>query len=412
MARICSLCTDPANVEYIVCNGGCDSTFHISCLAKENKAYTKKLCGQLQSIQNLWWYCSQCMESSPLQLLENCAKVIGEFQQNIVPLLERVAKVDFTVMRIDNGSSHPAGSVPESQHQIGTVASGDNDKADMDTFDANDNVSNQSFITTLGEPSLTDPPNRNSLHPNVSSRKRPNSTRLSSEPLSKQQKVTDTPPSLADFVVKPKERKSVEQNITVKTNLTRSIYITPFHPSCQTSNIIDHLKSNSDLEHIVPNIVCTRLAGNRKDLDFVSFKLDVPRHHYDIVTDPAIWQFKGEDKITIEEFISKRDRKNKSGTDGNKINNSSNNNNKKGNPFTAPPQNQRSCRLSERGGGAKNQQHKQGVNHNKGKANQLRGQNFPQGCQKQCCSRPRPRLTCCHDHYGENRFDRRQRNRC
>lgn len=69
----------------------------------------------------------------------------------------------------------------------------------------------------------------------------------------------------------------------------RSIYIAPFDPSTEPSHIMSHLESNDDLKHIIPNIVCKKLAKKNRRMSFVSFKLVVPRHHYDIIVAPEIW---------------------------------------------------------------------------------------------------------------------------
>lgn len=88
--------------------------------------------------------------------------------------------------------------------------------------------------------------------------------------------------------------------------MIRSIYVTPFVSTATPADIMNILKSNDDLKHIVPNIVCTKLASERKKVSFVSFKLDVPRHHYDIIVNPAIWRTNGKDEITVKDFIDKR----------------------------------------------------------------------------------------------------------
>ena len=109
---------------------------------------------------------------------------------------------------------------------------------------------------------------------------------------------------LADLVAKPKEKKTREP-VTVKTNMMRSIYVSPFDPSTEASHIMSHLESNADLTHIISGIVCNKLARKNRKISFVSFKLDVPRHHFDIIVDPKIWQMNGKDELTVKEFVDK-----------------------------------------------------------------------------------------------------------
>lgn len=98
------------------------------------------------------------------------------------------------------------------------------------------------------------------------------------------------------------------------------------------------MESIEDLKFIVPNIVCTKLAKKNRRSNFVSFKLDVPRHHYDIIVNPTIWHVNGDDKITVNEFIDKRKALGQRLTE-NKIN-----------PFSMPPtshhRNQNNIQLS------------------------------------------------------------------
>lgn len=143
---------------------------------------------------------------------------------------------------------------------------------------------------------------------NVNTRKR-NLTSPSpgTSPNSKHQKVADVRPSpLADLIAKPKEKIALEPKIAVKTNMVRSIYISPFDRSTEPAQIMRHLQSNDDLTFIVPDIFCTKLAKKNRRISFVSFKLDVPRHHFDTISDPAIWQTNGKNELTVKEFIEKR----------------------------------------------------------------------------------------------------------
>lgn len=69
--------------------------------------------------------------------------------------------------------------------------------------------------------------------------------------------------------------------------------------------IMEHLKSIDELKGIVETIDCINLESREKvnrPMTFVSFKVDIPRQYYDIIADPEIWHFEGEDKLTVEKF--------------------------------------------------------------------------------------------------------------
>lgn len=196
-----------------------------------------------------------------------------------------------------------------------------------------------------------------------------------SVPASEQQQQQPKRSSLADMVAKPKARTAPEQNITVKTNMMRSLYLTPFVPATEPSDIMSHLGLNDELKHIVPNIKCTKLTKKRSTaLTFVSFKLDVPRHHYDIIVNPEIWQMDGKDDITIKEFINKREPNGQ-------------------NPFSKPAnnKNQGANHLPSNSQSGKSDEHQRKTGPKQKPANQQqnRGQNFQNKCQKLCCIHPK-----------------------
>lgn len=65
MADSCSLCfEDIGSTEIIKCSGICGGLFHYSCLSKENKNYKKAVIEMLNKIDNLQWYCENCIPHS------------------------------------------------------------------------------------------------------------------------------------------------------------------------------------------------------------------------------------------------------------------------------------------------------------------------------------------------------------
>lgn len=154
----------------------------------------------------------------------------------------------------------------------------------------------------------------------------------------------------------------------------------------------------------MPNIVCTKLAPNKsknRRLSFVSFKLDVPRHHFDIIADPALWQTDTEDEITVTEFIDKR----KTPVYGTKKNPAQKPESTKKQQHTRQPSN------NEKSKGRSQQPKKDEKPKSVGSRRQPQRRNFYQRCQKLCCSQPEPECYRCHDHYVENRHGCRPTNR-
>lgn len=358
-----------------------------------------------------------------LSTLANSVKYIADFKQNISPLLERASAIDLSQIRVDNGiSSNPASftpaSVSDQQTAQNEIENGDVDE--MET-EQTENNSNASFTTTTGDVVATTSESTDSTNPNGASalqlnanatafvtvrnhNKRPASPSLGSIllPEPKQQKVSHKPLSLAEMIAKPKEKSASDPAVAVKTNLVKSIYISPFDPSIEPSHITKLLESNADLKHIVPNIKCTKLVKKNRRVNFVSFKLDVRRDQFDIVMTSSVWQSDGNVKLTVKEFVDNRGHKPKGSTK------------KRNNPFSQPPHTQiesnyRQPNLSQKS--AKRQPQKLVKPTSRINRDQHQRQNFRQGCRKQCCNQQRPKSMLCPDHYGGNRFVHRPANR-
>lgn len=404
----CTLCSETGDQYTLKCSGFCGGLFHISCLSKKNIKYKNALLTTMDDIPNLRWFCDSCtvlpIDTRNYMAAELSNQLIGikSFADN---LLTKLIPSVLTTQNDIEGMT-PLSSTGQSglNHGAlnGSFATAETESVDMEDIQTMTPESPKSNVAGVS---------------NVTARrKRPPSPGLS--PQSKQIKVADKqqsqpkpiptaeqqqqqqltkPASLADMVAKPKAKVAPGPTITVKTNMVRSIYISPFVPTTESSHIMSHLESIDDLKHIIPNIVCTKLAGKNRRLSFVSFKLDVPRHHFDIIVNPSIWQMNGKDEITIKDFIEKRK------VHGQGINENKNN------PFSKPPlthtknQNQKNI-------GTSHKQKTHGPPKFKGKQQQSQGQNFRHRCQKLCCSQPRPQCYRCHDHYEENRYAHRPKN--
>lgn len=93
---------------------------------------------------------------------------------------------------------------------------------------------------------------------------------------------------LGDFVAENKSQIKTTDN----NENSRCIYITPFKPATDSSEIISHLKSFGFIREFADKINCVKLISdkvNQNKLSFVSFKLFVPDEFYNLVADKSIW---------------------------------------------------------------------------------------------------------------------------
>lgn len=386
------------------CNGSCGKIFHISCLCTKNAQYKNQLLPYINKIPNLRWFCDSCL----LLPYDSQTLITAELTNRLTDTKTFVdhllTKLNSSTLTTQNG----AGSGQQQQQQQPLRNTLD---------DQMDGILNGSFATASStepmdhSPSKKDSPLQHDsnvtspslLSSRVTTRKRALQPSPGASPNSKQQKVAAQaqPTSLADMIAKKKPVPIAAPNITLKTNMVRSIYITPFDPATDPSHIIGHLESNDDLKCIVPQIVCTKLVGKNRRVSFVSFKLDVPRHHFDTIANPEIWPMNGKDVITVKEFVVKP-RDNKMATKG--LNN----------PFVKPANTQsqkENQRPANSGMGKGGRRHRNNQGRENANQQQPQRQNFPHFCQKLCCNRPTPQYYRSHDHYAENRFDHRPINR-
>ncbi|XP_031637005.1 uncharacterized protein LOC116349613 [Contarinia nasturtii] len=83
----------------------------------------------------------------------------------------------------------------------------------------------------------------------------------------------------------------VGHTINSKLYETKTVYISPFRPDTTVDDITDHLKSHQCYS-VVGDLKVIKLVSQNKDtrkLSFVSFKIEVPNHYFDIIMDSSIW---------------------------------------------------------------------------------------------------------------------------
>ena len=86
--------------------------------------------------------------------------------------------------------------------------------------------------------------------------------------------------------------------------LMRSVYVSKFIAATDPKHLIECLNQSANLKPLTSQFVIKKLGKNRKSkvpANWVSFKLDVPRQHYNKVIAKSVWP-KG---VTAKEFISK-----------------------------------------------------------------------------------------------------------
>lgn len=392
----CKTCGEQIDAHVLICSGPCCSAYHVSCLTKTNSHYKNALVNQYMSkIPNIRWYCNDCIKlpmDEQHRMLHEVTSQLHGIKSFVDHLLTSLSSLT-TQTDINN----PMQLLPSYDAQI---------DEDLNNVSNEQNVSMESISP---ESSTTDGGSTSSAmvsNVNTKSRKRRHDSPAEQEQQSKQQKVGEKIPlSLADMIAEPQatpaQTPHVAANITVRTNMTRSIYISPFKPTIEPADILNHLNSIEDLKYIAPDIKCTKLINSKKRnqrISFVSFKLDVQRHYYDMVVNPAHWPTNDGVAIKIQEFVDKRAPT------------------PPGNPFSQHQQSQRQgarqpANSNANGNGNNNSNsgrpHANSGNSNSN-GNHRGGQNFPPGRRNQRRRRPMPHCSQCHGRYEENRFGRRR----
>lgn len=289
------------NDNRIECYGFCGKKFHFSCISKTNKAYKKQVITLLIEIPNLQWYCDDCIPytingtySGILQNINSCVNVLTNS-------INGQQLDNGSISTISSNSTSPVNGLTNTQPiQIQTqIQTGFQNSSIQNAIitelqsNSSDSVANTSIISidmTSDEPFNADSVTVNAkrkLSPAVENAKRRKSNVHSPSHSS----------HLGDFVAVNKSQINTIEN----NENSRCIYITPFKPTTDSSEIISHLKSFGVIREFIDKINCVKLISdkvNQNKLSFVSFKLFVPDEYFNLVADKSIWP----QGISVKEF--------------------------------------------------------------------------------------------------------------
>lgn len=331
----CVICEESNDGYTLKCNGPCRSFYHVTCLGNKNAAYKNALINQyISKIPNLRWFCDSCVHHPFI------AHVFpsGEYMSRLMELSEILLPI--LTMLSPGSLDGDANLIPPSGSIADAGANGATESADTDGIT---DKSTEPMVVSDEDNTATDQQNQQQIQQQQLQSQHSNSNDAFSSPAANENHFFannvntvrrgkrlngDLQEDLTQGVVQdPKHRKlssslgkwfakpatTVEPTIastsTANTNVTRSLYITPFLPSTEPSAIVQHLRNNETTKHVANEIVCTKLLSsrfNKKYLTFVSFKLDVPRQYYDLFANPEIWNVDNDVEFTIKEFV-KRD---------------------------------------------------------------------------------------------------------
>lgn len=99
----------------------------------------------------------------------------------------------------------------------------------------------------------------------------------------------------------PSTSASPVNSPSIKQIVFRPLHVSPFLPETTPESIIDHLNKYDFIRDFLGDIKCTKLVSQKRSLTslhFVSFKLDIPQQHFEIVADSNIWPV----DIEVKEF--------------------------------------------------------------------------------------------------------------
>lgn len=390
----CTSCDQSTDANTLVCSGPCGNSYHISCIPAKDGQYKNAVATYVKSITNLRWFCDHCL---PLAL--KAPEISTELELRVIEI-KKFADAVLTMLAL---------SASTKQNDISTpIQTEQNLQTNQDSMNQNG-----SFMSAMSTGPMEESPTPTPESPspsalsNVTLRpKRGAPSSPNTSPHAKQAKIADgqttladliaTPKemTIADLVAKPKEKKSPEQNVTVKTNMVRSIYISPFAPSTKASDIIGILEKEDDLTHIVPNVKCKKLLRRGQWANFVSFKLDVRRDQFEIIMAAPIWKSTGIDNFTITEFTTKPN-VNAKGPNESDVN-----------PFSKPSSTRKdSIWPTKSQKNANSQPHRQTEPNYTVNRRPPPRQNF---CQKDCCNHPKSHRNRWPERFDENRFASQQ----
>lgn len=338
MGVLCAICTENISSDAsIQCYGICGHSYHIPCLAKgngdssANAHYKPVLATYLNSIANLQWYCDSCYPftiNGIAKSFADCTKSINDLKDAVVPILTKISDSNQEIENDSTGNGRPMDtsilsidssfSVPNSNNNNQKNNTASSQTASTSDFQAQQQLqqSNDALESSAPSPQIVQLGKR---------QHRDSSFDSQSSPPVKQHKANDIPGephSLNDLIARKQVVTShgpisldnlithtpAVKSPTLKTNMMRSIYVSPFKPSTEASHILNFLMSKEDFKFVANSVKCTKLLSEKRKhrTTFVSFKLDVPRHHFGLFIDPDLWHTNGSDKFTVTEFIDKK----------------------------------------------------------------------------------------------------------
>lgn len=244
------------------CYGTCGNVFHLSCLGAKNDAYKQSVIKIFTDIPNLLWFCDDCLPN-----IQDIFSASSEHTQlHNGSLNDLVAQS--TDQKIDDSVSQTPMDTENSPTIDESVATNSKTKAKRA----------RSCSPTPSQPKIDDP---------------------------KRSKTTDTVRDnilFSDLVIQRASKPDNNENISSLTVNSRCIYITPFNPVTDESQVVTYLNSQDNIRDFVDKIKCKKLVSakcNPKKLTFVSFKLSVPAECFDEIVNKSVWPT----GVIIKEFI-------------------------------------------------------------------------------------------------------------
>lgn len=238
---VCGLSALGAHVDDVIqCNGPCNSYFHIACVNLPKESLLTIL-----SSANIRWLCDGCIQSVPQTIsdrLDCMTKTISSLSTNLASTFSQLAECSTTM-------------------------------ESMVTVVQSDKVGNSLKRRRLDDQHLT-----------ASTNDRDQSDQIPTKP----DVVIGSCSSIA--------LKSIEPR--------KLLVVSMLDTSTKADDLVKYLKDNSNINIKDLSIRCSSLlpvGRNIEDLDFISFKLNVPESIFSSLLQSSIWP-KG---VTAREFVTR-----------------------------------------------------------------------------------------------------------
>lgn len=247
--------------DTLQCFGLCGHKYHYTCLSSRNKYYKKPLITALNEIQNLLWFCDECLPNITAAFAEGQQQQQSHqnLQTDQIPLTQS--------QQIPMTQQHPEQS---------------NILADL----------------VFSPPTISD-----SIQVNITSQMETDEQKETESTESIQSTTNGKRRRISiDSVATDSQSSNLSEFVTSRISSTnyRCIYLTKFKPSTVESDIIAHINScNRDNTEIIE---CKKLIPqkcNTKKVSFVSFKLTVHKEFFNVYIDQSFWP----NGVTPSEFV-------------------------------------------------------------------------------------------------------------